>query len=105
MSDTAYRSPTSGPTARDRVLDACRRKGTTLRAWALDQGYDPGTVHRVVTRWGHRRDRRPQGVLADEILGALRGFVGARVLPAPRTRRAAPATAGRGAGSTDRRTP
>lgn len=61
------------------VKRAMKQRGTTLRRWAQSRGYSPKTVYNVVARWGHRRDRGPQGVISHEILGALKAELG----PAP----------------------
>lgn len=49
-----------------------KENGTSLRRWALENGYAPRTVHAVVRRWEHRADRQPHGGIARQIMVNLR---------------------------------
>lgn len=68
MSDKAYTQAA--------VKAAMKQRHTTLRRWARARGYEPKTVYNVVSRWAHRRDRTPQGVISADILRALQEDLG-----------------------------
>lgn len=49
-----------------------KQRGKSLRGWALERGYRPGTAYMVVYRWEQRVDRAPHGGLARQIMADLR---------------------------------
>lgn len=53
------------------VLRALRGRDTNLRAWALAQGYQPGTARAVVRRWAWRPQQRPHGGIGRELMERL----------------------------------
>lgn len=48
----------------------------SLAAWAVANGYLPGTVRRAVYDWGHRADREPHGGINRQIIRDLRRELG-----------------------------
>ncbi len=72
-----------------RVRAALIARGTSLRvwafAWAKRHGRNPlasySTVRVTISRWGHRRDRAPEGELARMILDDLRAEIGPELIP------------------------
>jgi len=54
------------------IKDMLRRRGKTLRAWAIEMGYPPSTVYSVVRRWENRTDRIPHGGFGRQIMAGLK---------------------------------
>ena len=54
------------------IKEQLRKRGTSLRAWAITQGYPRTTVYSVVYRWAHRVDRVPHGGFGRKIMADLR---------------------------------
>mgnify|MGYP006886055728 CR=1 FL=1 len=49
-----------------------RKRGDSLRAWSLRNGFAPRTVYVTIKRWGNRTDRQPHGGFGRQIMALLR---------------------------------
>jgi len=61
-------------------------RGSSLRAWALAKGYQPGTVTAAVKRWAYRMDQTPHGGINRQIMADLKADLPAKTLRSLSTR-------------------
>jgi len=59
---------------KNEVIGRLRMAGLSMKDFAVEEGYDPGTVRKVVSRYAGSK-RRPRGALALQILNKLRSRV------------------------------
>lgn len=57
-------------------------QGTTLRAWAIGKGYQPGTAYAVARRWSYRIRTEPHGGIARALMADLRASLSPAALRA-----------------------
>jgi lambda repressor-like predicted transcriptional regulator len=60
---------------KNEVIGRLRMAGLNMKKFAMELGYEPDTVRKVVNRYAGSK-KRPRGALAQEILQKLRERIG-----------------------------